>query len=78
MRRGDALNRGCLLVMNVLSFIAMYVLMYAMVNRLANVYPSFNQLHMAGVMTAAIVIIELVATGGMYPNRKLKLREVEK
>ncbi len=58
-----------LLVMTVLSFVAMYVLMYAMVDRMANVYPNLNQLYMAGLMTAAMVIIELVAMGAMYPNR---------
>lgn len=59
-----------LLVMTVLSFIAMYVLMYAMVDRFANVYPNFNQFYMAGMMTAAMVIIELLVMSGMYPNRK--------
>lgn len=60
-----------LLVMLVLSFIAMYILMYAMVDRLANVYPNFNQFYMAGLMTAAMIVIELVVMGGMYPNKKL-------
>src|SRR5919109_5278334 len=60
-----------LLVMSILSFIAMYVLMYAMVDRLANVYPNFNQFYMAGLMTAAMVIIELLVMGGMYRNKKL-------
>jgi hypothetical protein len=60
-----------LLVMLVLSFIAMYILMYAMVDRFANVYPSFNQFYMAGLMTASMIVIELVVMGGMYPNKKL-------
>jgi hypothetical protein len=62
---------GRLLVMTILSFIAMYVLMYAMVDRLANVYPSYNQLYMAGLMTAAMVVIELLVMSGMYPHRKV-------
>jgi uncharacterized protein (DUF305 family) len=62
-----------LLVMTVLSFIAMYVLMYAMVDRLANVYPNFNQFYMAGLMTAAMIIIELALMGSMYPNKKLNV-----
>jgi len=62
---------GRLLVMTVLSFIAMYILMYAMVDRIANVYPSFNQFYMAGLMTAAMIVIELSVMGGMYPNKKL-------
>ena len=64
---------GRLLVMTVISFIAMYVLMYAMVDRFANVYPSFNQFYMAGLMAASMVAIELVVMGGMYPNRKLNV-----
>ena len=56
--------------MTVISFIAMYVLMYAMVDRLANVYPNFNQFYMAGLMAAAMVAIELVVMGGMYPSKR--------
>lgn len=59
-----------LLVMTVISFIAMYVLMYAMVDRLANVYPNFNQFYMAGLMAAAMVAIELVVMSRMYPNKR--------
>lgn len=62
---------GRLAVMMVVSFIAMYILMYAMVDRLANVYPSWNQFYMAALMTASMIVIELVVMGGMYPNRKL-------
>src|SRR5687767_8199589 len=62
---------GRLLVMTAISFIAMYVLMYAMVDRFANVHPTFNQFYMAGLMTAAMVIIELVVMGGMYANKRL-------
>ena len=60
-----------LLVMTAISFIAMYFLMYAMVARIANVYLSFNQFYMAGLMTAAMVFIELLVMSGMYPDRKL-------
>ncbi|HWS72447.1 MAG TPA: DUF305 domain-containing protein [Thermoanaerobaculia bacterium] len=60
-----------LLVMIVLSFIAMYVLMYAMVDRFANVYANLNQFYMAGLMTGAMVIIELSVMSGMYHNKKL-------
>ena len=62
-----------LLVMTAISFIAMYVLMYAMVDRLANVYPNFNQFYMAGLMAAAMIAIELVVMGGMYPNKRLNV-----
>jgi hypothetical protein len=40
--------------MTVLSFGAMYGLMYAMVNSADNVLASFNQFYMAGLMTAAM------------------------
>ena len=59
-----------LLAMAVLSFLAMYLLMYAMVDRWANVHPSVNQLYMAALMTAPMVVIELVLMGGMYPDRR--------
>jgi hypothetical protein len=60
-----------LLLMTLLSFVSMYVLMYAMVDTFANVYPNFNQFYMAGLMTAPMVIIELVLMGDMYHNKKL-------
>lgn len=60
-----------LLAMTVLSFISMYVLMYAMVDRFANVYPSFNQFYMAGLMTAPMVLIEISLMGAMYRNMTL-------
>jgi hypothetical protein len=61
---------GRLLVMTVLSFISMYILMYAMVDRLANVYPSFNQFYMAGLMTAPMVVIEIGLMTAMYENTR--------
>jgi uncharacterized protein (DUF305 family) len=60
-----------LTIMGVLSFAAMYILMYAMVNTFSNVFPNINQFYMAGLMTAAMMIIELVVMGGMYMNKKI-------
>jgi uncharacterized protein (DUF305 family) len=57
--------------MTALSFAAMYVLMYAMVNSARNVYANLNQFYMAGLMTAAMVVIELAVMGAMYRNRRL-------
>jgi hypothetical protein len=37
-----------LAIMTALSFITIYILMYAMVNRFANVYSNLNQFYMAG------------------------------
>lgn len=59
-----------LFAMIVLSFVSMYVFMYAMVNALGNVYPNLNQFYMAGIMTAPMVIIELLVMSGMYPDKK--------
>ncbi|PIB92787.1 DUF305 domain-containing protein [Caulobacter sp. FWC2] len=60
-----------LAVMTALSFLAMYVLMYAMVDRAANIHPSFNQAYMAGLMTAPMVLLELLLMGMMYPSKGL-------
>ena len=64
------MHYGRLLLMAVLSFISMYVLMYAMVNTFANVYTNLNQLYMAGLMAAPMVVIELALMGAMYSDRK--------
>ena len=60
-----------LLIMAVLSFISMYVLMYAMVNIFGNVIPNINQFYMAALMTLPMMIIELLLMGSMYMNKKL-------
>jgi uncharacterized protein (DUF305 family) len=60
-----------LLIMAVLSFISMYILMYAMVDQFGHVYSSMNQVYMAGLMTAPMLVIELLVMRGMYQNRRL-------
>lgn len=60
-----------LMVMAGLSFISMYVLMYAMVNAFENVIPNINQFYMAGLMTTPMIIIELILMGSMYMNKKV-------
>lgn len=62
-----------LLGMAIVSYVAMYVLMYAMVDRFDNVYANVNQFYMAGLMAAPMVLIELVLMRRMYPNRSLNL-----
>ena len=59
--------------MAALSFIAMYVLMYSMVDVYANAYPNTNQFYMAGLMAAPMVIFELFLMGEMYKNKKLNV-----
>ncbi|HVU96831.1 MAG TPA: DUF305 domain-containing protein [Puia sp.] len=60
-----------LLLMIVTSFIFMYILMYAMVDKFSNVVPNVNQFYMAGLMTMPMLLIELIIMGGMYGNKKL-------
>lgn len=60
-------------IMILLSFIAMYILMYAMVDTLGNALPNFNQAYMAGLMVAPMVIIELVLMADMYRNKRLNM-----
>ena len=62
-----------LLAMSVLSFIAMFVLMYAMVDEFANVFLNSNQFYMAGLMTMPMVLIELAVMRSMYANTKLNI-----
>lgn len=62
---------GRLVLMTVLSFMAMYILMYAMVDRLGNVFISVNQFYMAALMTAPMVVLELLLMGSMYKDKKL-------
>ncbi len=60
-----------LITMAALSFGAMYVLMYAMVNTVNDVYMNVNQVYMAGLMTAPMIVIELLVMRGMYHNARL-------
>lgn len=62
-------NPRQLLFMIVVSFVSMYLLMYLMVDKLINVYPNLNQVYMAGAMTAAMVILEMILMGSMYEQR---------
>lgn len=58
-----------LAIMTGLSFISMYILMYSMVDRFENVYSSLNQIYMAAVMTAPMVLIELLLMRSMFPDK---------
>jgi uncharacterized protein (DUF305 family) len=41
------------------------------VDRFGNVYTSLNQAYMAGLMSAPMLVIELLLMGAMYPDKKL-------
>ena len=62
-----------LAAMLILSFIAMYVLMYAMVDKFEDVYPNHNQAFMAALMTAPMAIIEILLMGSMYPRKRVNV-----
>ena len=69
--QGHSMHYKKLLIITILSFISMYILMYAMVDRFDNVVPNINQFYMAGLMASPMVIIELSLMGAMYMNKKL-------
>jgi peptidoglycan/LPS O-acetylase OafA/YrhL len=60
-----------LAVMAAVSFLAMYILMYAMVYSFDHVYMSINQFYMAGLMAAPMVLIEVVVMRRMYHDKRL-------
>ena len=66
----EANHYGRLLAMLGLSFACMYALMYAMVDRFANVVPNINQFYMAALMTAPMAILELALMGAMYQDKR--------
>ena len=62
-----------LIAMAAASYVAMYILMYEMVDRFDSVYNNVNQAYMAGLMAAPMVLIELALMGSMYPRRGVNL-----
>lgn len=69
MSKGSTQYR-LLLLMVVLSFASMYMLMYAMVDSFPDVLTNRNQLYMAGLMTAPMIVIELLLMKAMYSNTR--------
>ena len=59
-----------LAIMALVSFMAMYILMYAMVDRVENAVPNLNQAYMAALMAAPMVAIELILMRHMYTNAR--------
>ena len=58
-----------LVLMAAIHFVAMYVLMYAMVDSYQQVVPNNNNLYMAALMTSPMLLMEVVLMRGMYPDR---------
>jgi uncharacterized protein (DUF305 family) len=61
---------GRFFLMILLSFVAMYFLMYAMIDGVDNFYANLNQAYMAGLMAAAMVVIEMAAMFDMYRDKR--------
>lgn len=57
-------------IMAILSFVSMYILMYSMVNTFDNLYNNLNQVYMAALMTAPMVIFEIILMRSMFKNKK--------
>ena len=60
-----------LIWMALLSFVVMYMLMYAMVDSFSNVFPNHNQFYMAGLMASPMLLLELWIMRTMYLNKKM-------
>jgi uncharacterized protein (DUF305 family) len=58
-----------LVLMAAIHFVAMYVLMYAMVDTYQQVVPNNNTLYMAALMTSPMLLMEVLLMRGMYPDR---------
>ena len=58
-------------LMAVAMFVAMYFIMYAMIDGLQNLIPNINNLYMTLLMVSAMLIIELWIMKGMYQNKKI-------
>ncbi|MHA4738913.1 DUF305 domain-containing protein [Dyadobacter sp. MSC1_007] len=65
-----------LIAMAALSFICMYILMYAMVDTFSNIFTNINQFYMAGLMAMPMIIIEIALMGSMYTNKKINVATV--
>ncbi len=60
-------------IMATLSFISMYILMYSMVNTSNDIYNNINQVYMAALMTAPMVIFEIALMRSMFKKNKLNI-----
>lgn len=64
---------GRLAIMFVLHVIAMYLLMYAMVQSGADIFPNYNQLYMAVLMASPMLLFELYFMRSMYPMKDVNM-----
>lgn len=59
-----------LLLSTALSFAVMFLLMYAMADRWANVYFNLSNVYMTGLMAGSMLPIMLLTMPGMFKNKK--------
>lgn len=62
-----------LMIALTISYIVMMFIMLSRVNVLSNVFLSLNQVYMAGLMVAPMLIIMLLAMGSMYKKKSLNI-----
>ena len=55
------------------SFVIMYLVMFAMIDGIADFYNNINMFYMTLMMVAPMAILMLAMMGSMYPNRRLNL-----
>ena len=58
-------------IMAVVMFVAMYFIMYAMIDGLNNLIPNINNLYMTLLMVSAMLIIEIWIMKSMYENKQI-------
>lgn len=59
-----------LLLMGIIHFVIMFVLMYSMVNTLDHIFLNINKAYMAAIMTAPMLMLEVIMMGSMYESKK--------
>lgn len=57
----------------VLSAMAMFFAMYAMIDTAADLYLNLNNLYMVGLMVAPMGVLMLLLMGSMYPRKRLNV-----
>ena len=62
-----------LLLSTAASYVVMYFIMYAMADRLGNVYLNLSNVYMTGLMAGSMLPIMLLAMPGMFKNKKLNV-----
>ncbi|HMN13598.1 MAG TPA: DUF305 domain-containing protein [Bellilinea sp.] len=57
-------------IMSLLSFIAMYLVMFSMIDKWDSFFNNINMAYMAGLMVAPMILFEIVLMWAMYPDKK--------